>query len=66
MECFAAKLESVYTASGGKRINLISHSMGGLLVKCFMSLHSDVRDQPFSSVALILIWFLLSIFFIIL
>lgn len=45
MECFAAKLESVYTASGGKRINLISHSMGGLLVKCFMSLHSDVFEK---------------------
>lgn len=45
MERFAAKLESIYTASGGKRINLISHSMGGLLVKCFMSLHSDVFEK---------------------
>lgn len=42
MEQFAAKLEAVYNASGGKKINIISHSMGGLLVKCFLSLHSDV------------------------
>ena len=43
LERLAAKLELVYNASGGKKINIISHSMGGLLVKCFMSLHSDVR-----------------------
>lgn len=42
MERFAAKLEAVYNASGGKKINIISHSMGGLLVKCFLSVHSDV------------------------
>lgn len=42
LERLAAKLELVYNASGGKKINIISHSMGGLLVKCFMSLHSDV------------------------
>ncbi|MBA0839911.1 hypothetical protein Goarm_005601, partial [Gossypium armourianum] len=41
MDRLAAKLESVYEASGGKKINVISHSMGGLLVKCFMGLHSD-------------------------
>ncbi|GAB4829524.1 Lecithin-cholesterol acyltransferase-like 4 [Ancistrocladus abbreviatus] len=45
MECFAAKLESVFTASGGKRMNIISHSMGGILVKCFMSLHPDVFQK---------------------
>ncbi|KAF2286833.1 hypothetical protein GH714_031307 [Hevea brasiliensis] len=45
MECFATKLESVYIASGGKKINIISHSMGGLLVKCFMSLHSDIFEK---------------------
>lgn len=43
MDRLAAKLEAVYNASGGKKINIISHSMGGLLVKCFMCLHSDVR-----------------------
>lgn len=45
MERFAAKLESVYAASGGKKINLISHSMGGILVKCFMSLRPDVFEK---------------------
>lgn len=53
MECFAKKLESVYNASGGKKINIISHSMGGLLVKCFMSLHSDVIIPPFLWVAIL-------------
>ncbi|KAL9456554.1 hypothetical protein AB3S75_005728 [Citrus x aurantiifolia] len=45
MEQFAAKLEAVYNASGGKKINIISHSMGGLLVKCFLSLHSDIFEK---------------------
>ncbi|CAI9760034.1 unnamed protein product [Fraxinus pennsylvanica] len=45
MEGLAVKLESVYTASGGRKINIISHSMGGLLVKCFMSLHSDIFEK---------------------
>lgn len=42
LEQFAEKLELMFTAAGGKKINIITHSMGGLLVKCFMSLHSDV------------------------
>ncbi|GKV36873.1 hypothetical protein SLEP1_g44959 [Rubroshorea leprosula] len=41
----AEKLESVYEASGGKKINIITHSMGGLLVKCFMCLHSDIFEK---------------------
>ncbi|XP_021890047.1 lecithin-cholesterol acyltransferase-like 4 [Carica papaya] len=45
LDRFAAKLESVYKASGEKKINIISHSMGGLLVKCFMSLHSDIFEK---------------------
>lgn len=45
MDRLAAKLEAIYTASGGKKITVITHSMGGLLVKCFMSLHSDVSFQ---------------------
>ncbi|KAF8649986.1 hypothetical protein HU200_064147 [Digitaria exilis] len=45
LDRFSKKLESVYTASGGKKINLITHSMGGLLVKCFVSLHSDVFEK---------------------
>lgn len=45
LDRFSKKLESVYTASGGKKINLITHSMGGLLVKCFVSLHNDVFEK---------------------
>lgn len=45
LERLAAKLESAYNASGGKKINIISHSMGGLLVKCFMCLHSDIFEK---------------------
>ncbi|KAH0853438.1 LOW QUALITY PROTEIN: hypothetical protein HID58_093213 [Brassica napus] len=45
MDLFAEKLESVYKASGEKKINVISHSMGGLLVKCFMSLHTDIFEK---------------------
>ena len=37
-----AKLETAYKASGGKKVNIISHSMGGLLVRCFMSMNHDV------------------------
>lgn len=43
LDRLSAKLESVYVSSGGKKMNIITHSMGGLLVKCFMCLHSDVR-----------------------
>ncbi|XP_009383344.2 phospholipase A(1) LCAT3 isoform X1 [Musa acuminata AAA Group] len=41
MDGLKQKLETAYKASGGKKVNIISHSMGGLLVKCFMSLHND-------------------------
>lgn len=47
LDRLASKLESVYTASGGRKINVISHSMGGLLMKCFMSLHTDVMLSLF-------------------
>jgi len=47
LDQFAKKLETVYKASGEKKINVISHSMGGLLVKCFMGLHSDVCKSLF-------------------
>lgn len=36
------KLETAYKASGGRKVNIISHSMGGILILCFMSLHRDV------------------------
>ena len=42
MNMFSRKLESAYEASGGRKIRIITHSMGGLLVKCLMSLHPDV------------------------
>lgn len=42
MEDLKVKLETAYKASGGRKVNIISHSMGGLLVKCFMSLHHEV------------------------
>ncbi|XP_054803359.1 lecithin-cholesterol acyltransferase-like 4 [Prosopis cineraria] len=45
LDQLAAKLESVYNAAGGKKINIISHSMGGLLVKCFMCLHNDIFEK---------------------
>ncbi|XP_022723593.1 lecithin-cholesterol acyltransferase-like 4 isoform X2 [Durio zibethinus] len=45
LDRLAAKLESVYKASGGKKINIISHSMGGLLIKCFMGLHCDIFEK---------------------
>ena len=43
MEQFKIRLESAFTASGGKKVNIVSHSMGGLLVKSFLALHHDVR-----------------------
>ncbi|KAG0476365.1 hypothetical protein HPP92_013206 [Vanilla planifolia] len=42
LDRFSAKLEFIFTSSGGKKLNLVTHSMGGLLVKCFLSLHGDV------------------------
>jgi len=40
-----AKLETAYKTSGGKKVNIISHSMGGLLVRCFMSMNHDVFSK---------------------
>ncbi|XP_027353112.1 phospholipase A(1) LCAT3 [Abrus precatorius] len=42
MEGLKHKLETAYKASGGRKVNLISHSMGGIMILCFMSLHRDV------------------------
>ncbi|XP_022144495.1 phospholipase A(1) LCAT3 [Momordica charantia] len=39
------KLETAFKASGGRKVNLISHSMGGLLISCFMSLHNDIFSK---------------------
>ncbi|KAL6132403.1 hypothetical protein ACLB2K_064646 [Fragaria x ananassa] len=45
MEDLQVKLETAYKASGGRKVNIISHSMGGLLVMCFMSLHHEVFSK---------------------
>nr|CAB3453934.1 unnamed protein product [Digitaria exilis] len=39
-----SKLETAYKTSGGKKekVTIISHSMGRLLVRCFMSMNHDV------------------------
>lgn len=47
MEGLKVKLETAYKASGNRKVTLITHSMGGLLVMCFMSLHKDVRISSF-------------------
>ncbi|KAJ8746828.1 hypothetical protein K2173_003834 [Erythroxylum novogranatense] len=45
MKGLNAKLETAYKSAGNRKVNVISHSMGGLLVSCFMSLHKDVFSQ---------------------
>ncbi|XP_051121454.1 phospholipase A(1) LCAT3-like [Andrographis paniculata] len=45
MDGLKEKLETAYKASGGRRVNIISHSMGGLLVSCFISLHSEIFSK---------------------
>ncbi|GJV00679.1 lecithin-cholesterol acyltransferase-like 4 protein, partial [Tanacetum coccineum] len=62
----AAKLEAIYTTSGEKKIDVVTHSMGGLLVKCVMSLHNDIFEKyvkswiaiaaPFQEIAATGIW----------
>ncbi|GMH10352.1 hypothetical protein Nepgr_012193 [Nepenthes gracilis] len=45
MDGLKAKLETAYKASGGRKVNIISHSMGGLLVMSFMSLNPDIFSK---------------------
>jgi len=49
MEKFKVKLESMYEASGGKKANIVSHSMGGILVKSFLALHPDIFEKYVNS-----------------
>ncbi|XP_011081087.1 phospholipase A(1) LCAT3 [Sesamum indicum] len=42
MDGLKERLETAYKASGGRKVNIISHSMGGLLVSCFISLYGDI------------------------
>ncbi|GAB2287129.1 Phospholipase A(1) lcat3 [Dionaea muscipula] len=45
MEGLKVKLETAHKASGGRKVNIISHSMGGLLVSCFLSLYPDIFSK---------------------
>lgn len=45
MDGLKIKLQTAYKASGGRKVSLISHSMGGLLVRCFLSLHHDIFSK---------------------
>ncbi|XP_050381340.1 phospholipase A(1) LCAT3 [Argentina anserina] len=45
MQDLKVKLETANKASGGRKVNIISHSMGGLLVMCFMSLHHEIFSK---------------------
>ncbi|KAL1290820.1 hypothetical protein HN51_059345 [Arachis hypogaea] len=45
MDGLKVKLKTAYKASGGRKVNLISHSMGGIMILCFLSLHRDMRLQ---------------------
>ncbi|KAL8122434.1 hypothetical protein AgCh_018963 [Apium graveolens] len=45
MDDLKEKLETAYKASGGRKVNLITHSMGGLLVMCFISLHNEIFSK---------------------
>ncbi|XP_010549765.1 PREDICTED: phospholipase A(1) LCAT3 [Tarenaya hassleriana] len=39
------KLETAYKVSGQRKVNIISHSMGGLLMSCFLSLHPELFSK---------------------
>ncbi|XP_051120028.1 phospholipase A(1) LCAT3-like [Andrographis paniculata] len=45
MDGLKERLKTAYKASGGRKVNIISHSMGGLLVSCFISLHGDIFSE---------------------
>lgn len=49
MDKFKARLESAFESSGGKKVNIVSHSMGGLLVKSFLALHHDDFEKYVNS-----------------
>lgn len=39
------KLETAYKRSGERKVTIISHSMGGLMVSCFMYLHPEAFSK---------------------
>jgi len=44
MDRMKLKLEVMYEASGGRKVDIVTHSMGGLVVKSFLALHPEVKD----------------------
>lgn len=44
MDRLKAKLEMMYEVSGGKKVDIITHSMGGIVLKSFLALHPEVND----------------------
>ncbi|KAJ7295376.1 hypothetical protein O6H91_Y193300 [Diphasiastrum complanatum] len=49
MDRLKSKLETIHEKSGGKKVNVVSHSMGGLVVKSFMALHGEVFEKCVNS-----------------
>jgi triacylglycerol esterase/lipase EstA (alpha/beta hydrolase family) len=47
MDRMKVKLETMFEASGGRKVDIITHSMGGLVVKSFLALHPEVKDLWF-------------------
>eukprot|EP00898_Chlorokybus_atmophyticus_P001007 jgi/Chlat1/1907/Chrsp149S00116 len=45
MEAFKERLKLAYDSAGGRKVDVISHSMGGLLLKCFMALRPQEFQQ---------------------
>ncbi|CAM6027385.1 unnamed protein product [Sphagnum balticum] len=45
MQRLRKKLETIFEASGGKKVDIESHSMGGLLVKSFLTLHHEIFEK---------------------
>ncbi|KAG0564382.1 hypothetical protein M758_8G102500 [Ceratodon purpureus] len=49
MDRMKVKLETMYEASGGRKVDIITHSMGGLVVKSFLALHPEVFEKYVNS-----------------
>ncbi|EFJ17895.1 hypothetical protein SELMODRAFT_113667 [Selaginella moellendorffii] len=45
MDAFRKKIEKMYKHAGGKKVKIVSHSMGGLLVKCFLALNHEFFEK---------------------